>query len=375
MNISCITAADNSTDAMEMKHQSQIVIDECDSNTYDYSENPKDITGSIDDAISADDEQNFINTYDDIENADASDFNNKITLWENKTDITNNNITTAVKDENSIASNHKNQKSHGALTQSYADETLSEFMPFSKTISIDVNDTSSFEETENVTIKIHFSFNTPFYDGEFPSYNISIYENNTIIKKLNIGELNLPEVVAKVTYEADVTFDYHVHDNCFLTASLFDIYSNPILFEKKETPIPESGTITIDNNTPLQITNNSLETIQNALNLAKNNGTIQLNNIDILQDINETIEINKNITITANNSMFILNGQKTLFEISQNAEARFIGLTFSGDSNYTIKNKGKLELINCTFTSNKHGLINNTGNLKLTLPIITSQLQ
>ena len=45
MNISCITAADNSTDAMEMKHQSQIVIDECDSNTYDYSENPKDITG------------------------------------------------------------------------------------------------------------------------------------------------------------------------------------------------------------------------------------------------------------------------------------------------------------------------------------------
>ena len=60
------------------------------------------------------------------------------------------------------------------------------------TFILTVNDTTNFETTGNITINMHLTFLATEYDGEFPTHNVTIYENNTIIKKINIGEQNLP---------------------------------------------------------------------------------------------------------------------------------------------------------------------------------------
>ena len=105
--------------------------------------------------------------------------------------------------------------------------------------------------------------------------------------------------------------------------------------------------------------------VVDAIELAKNNGTINLNNIQLIQDTTETIFINKDITIIGNNVSFLLQKTQTLLEITPNTYITLINLTFNGNNNYIISNKGKLKIINCTFKDNSLGLINNEGELEL----------
>ena len=94
------------------------------------------------------------------------------------------------------------------------DEVLSDFLPASTQIILTINDTSKLNETGNITINMHFSFTAIEHNGEFTSQNINIYENNTLIKKLNIGEQNLPELgiitgtgtSSLINYQADFLF-------------------------------------------------------------------------------------------------------------------------------------------------------------------------
>lgn len=90
-----------------------------------------------------------------------------------------------------------------------------------------------------------------------------------------------------------------------------------------------------------------------------------MNNIQLIQDTNETIFINKDITIIGNNVSFLLQKTQTLLEITLNTQVTLINLTFNGNNNYIISNKGKLQLINCTFKDNSQGLIKNDGELEL----------
>lgn len=273
-------------------------------------------------------------------------------------------------EDNNILSSEENAIQDELLAQNLNEEILSSFEPFNTQITLTVNDTSTFESDRNITVNMHFSFITPSNDGEFPTYNINIYENNTIIKTLNIGELNLPEVVKSITYTADVPFTYTVHENSYLTTSLFGVFSNTLEFKNIKDFI-----ITNLNNTQINIDNtyssnkswtNSIQSLQKALNLAENNGIINLDNIKFLQDTTETIHINKNITIIGDNTSFLLEKTQTLLEIDQNTQVKLVNLIFSGNNYYIISNKGKLELINCTFIENSLGLINNLGEAELT---------
>ena len=87
--------------------------------------------------------------------------------------------------------------------------------------------------------------------------------------------------------------------------------------------------------------------------------------MNIVQDTDETLIIDKNITIIGNNATFTLQKSNTLFEISPNTVVTFINVTFAGNSYYIISNKGNAMLINCTFKENNLGLINNTGDLEI----------
>ena len=272
-------------------------------------------------------------------------------------------------DDALMQSEEINQPNQEILTQNHEEDILSDFSPYSTQITLTINDTSDFETTGNITVNMHFSFITPWHDGEFPTYDINVYENSTLIKKINIGDENLPEVQPRVTYVADVLFNYTVHSNSYLTTSLFGVYSNTLKFENIKDAI-----ITNLNNTQIIIDNiytsnatwtNSIESLRKAIALAKNNGTVNLNSIQIIQDIDETIHINKNITIVGNDASFLLQKTRNLLEINPNAQVTLINLTFNGNSNYVISNKGKLQLINCTFKDNSFGLINNDGELEI----------
>ena len=268
-----------------------------------------------------------------------------------------------------MQSDEINQTNQEILAQNHEEDILSDFSPYSTQITLTINDTSDFETTGNITVNMHFSFITPWHDGEFPTYDINVYENSTLIKKINIGDENLPEVQPRVTYVADVLFNYTVHSNSYLTTSLFGVYSNTLKFENIKDTI-----ITNLNNTQIIIDNiytsnatwtNSIESLRKAIALTKNNGIINLNSIQLMQDITETIQINKNLTIVGNDASFLLQKTQTLVEISQNTHVTLINLTFNGNNNYIMSNKGKLQLINCTFKDNSFGLINNDGELEI----------
>ena len=190
-------------------------------------------------------------------------------------------------------SQHPNNQTEECLTQSQNEEILSDFTPFRTQIAISVNDTSAFEDTGNITINMHFSFITPDHNGEFSTYNINIYENDTLIKKINIGDLNLPEVKRSVTYTADVPFTYTIHPNSYLTTSLFGIYSNTLHFEE----IKNNNLIKSLNDTQILIDNmyssnrswnNSVKSLRKAIDLATSNGIITLTDINFIQDTIET---------------------------------------------------------------------------------------
>ena len=91
--------------------------------------------------------------------------------------------------ENEILSQNNNNEED--ILSKFEISTYSSEKP---SFTLSINDTKDFETTGNITIKMHISFTAIYHDGEFPSQNISIYENNTLIRTLNIGEQNLPEL-------------------------------------------------------------------------------------------------------------------------------------------------------------------------------------
>lgn len=303
----------------------------------------------------------------EINNEDTVEINENTLTSEIELDTQTNDIASKNNCQNELLGQSNTNE---ILTQNNNEDILSDFMPFSTQITLTVNDTTNFETTGNITINMHFSFATPSHDGEFATYDINVYENNTLIKKMNIGELDLPDVIPSVTYNADVLFTYTVHDNSYLTTSLFGVYSNTLQFEK----IKKIDQYTL-NNTNILINNqtiisdntwrNNITSIKKALELIKNNQTLQLNDVNIIQDKEMTIALDKNITIVGHNSNFTLQDKGLLFEINPQTCIIFINLTFIGNNPDIIYNKGKVKFINCTFRENNIGLITNTGEMEI----------
>ena len=168
-------------------------------------------------------------------NTNELEINNKNTINLNE-NMPNNELNQT---DNEILAGSVNDENNIQLQNNIDNDKLSSFDPLFTQITISVNDTEKLETTGNITINMQFSFKTFDHNGEFTSQNINIYENNTLIKTLNIGEQNLPELgiitshgaSSSIDYEANVLFDYTVHDNSYLTTSLFGVYSNILQFE------------------------------------------------------------------------------------------------------------------------------------------------
>ena len=298
---------------------------------------------------------------------------------ENPIEIDGDILSTSDDYKNDISQKSENIKTPEILTKNNDDQILSYFLPASTQLTLTINDTSELETTGNITINMHLSFTAIQHNGEFKSQNIIIYENNTLIKTLNIGELNLPELGittgagagSSIPYQADISFNYTIHDNSYLTTSLFGVYSNTLQFEKIKNieKYTLNNTNILINNQPLSTNNtlsNNITSLKKALELIKNNETLTLNNINFIQDTNKTLVLNKDITITGNNVIFTLQNKGLLFEINPNTSITFLNLTFIGNNPNIIKNNGNVKLLNCTFKENNLGLITNNGELEIT---------
>ncbi len=128
-----------------------------------------------------------------------------------------------------------------------------------------------------------------------------------------------------------------------------------------------NNNIIIDNKIKSNISwTNSINSIKKALELVENKGTIYLSNFNIIHDTNESIIINKSVTIIGNNVTFNGFEKESLFNITNNAEVTFVNLTITNTTGYSINTEGKVNLINCTFKNILGRAINNTGMLNLT---------
>ena len=301
----------------------------------------------------------------------------ELELNNEKTIEINKNLQNSI-ENNELSQNYDNQTQPEILTQNNENENiLSEFLPVNTQITLTINDTKDLESTGNVTVNMDFSFIAINHNGEFKTHNITIYENNTLLKSLNIGEQNLPELDLipetsgshpEINYKANLLFNYTVKSNTYLTTSLWGTYSNTLYFEK----IKEISTSSINNNIIIDNTissnetwTNSIKSLKKAIELVKNNGTITLDNILLIQDINETIKIIKNVTIKSRNSSILLTKTQTLLETIPNIVITFDNITFTGNNKYIISNKGKTIFNNCIFKDNSLGLIDNYGELEI----------
>ena len=239
--------------------------------------------------------------------------------------------------------------------------------------TITVNNTTDFDKTGNITVNIHVSGKFTMGEEEFNKTSLLIYENDTLIKQINLNELNLPPYQHYSTpgnYTFDITFPYHVQDKSMLKVYVFGIYSNTLVFEKLNSLQLinlTNNNIIIDNKIKSNSSwTNSINSIKKALDLVENNGIIHLSNLNIIHDQNGSILINKSVTIIGNNVTFNGFEKESLFNITSNAEVTFINVTITNTTSYSINTEGKVNLINCTFKNIIARAINNSGMLNLT---------
>ena len=158
--------------------------------------------------------------------------------------------------------------------------------------------------------------------------------------------------------------DYTTH----LKLRLCGFESNTLVYQYKNT-IPTTNlnenSIIIKNkdNTYNSDTTwtNTFDSLEKAINLAQNNATIYLNNIELFS--NKQLTINKNITIIGNNA--IINGFENANLFNINSNVKLINITFKNASDYMLNINSNSVIENCTFTNTTGKLINNNANLKV----------
>ncbi|WP_405264962.1 Ig-like domain-containing protein, partial [Methanobrevibacter sp.] len=236
-------------------------------------------------------------------------------------------------------------------------------------LTMEINDTSSFNITKNITINIHLEWNLYMSQSYYESCKIHVYENNSLIHIINISDQNL-EYNHNTHQTLDVTFPYTLKDRTEIKATLLEIDSNTMSFEEMRnnliTNLRNNSIIVNNNYFSNESWTNQIKFLKKAIDDAPSNSILYLNNVEILNDEDTTIFIDKNLTIIGNNC--ILNGLEhgTIFTIDSQANVNFINLTFTHTTtNYLIKNEGNLKITNNNFNNNIGRLIINNGNLIL----------
>ena len=242
-------------------------------------------------------------------------------------------------------------------------------------LTLTINDTTTFNTTGNITLNIHMTSHLRCDEKYFNNTALKIYDNNTQIGQLILGQQNIPPYKyydgneANI-YTCDITFPYHVQYKTGLKVFVFGVYSNVLSFDKLQTTQLTnltSNSININNRIHSNSSwTNSIKSIQKAIELAQNGDTIYLSNINILSNLKETVSINKNITIIGNNATFNGLEQESIFKIASNAQVTLINLTFTNTTNCVIDNSGNLNIINTTFKTIIGKAITNTKTLKIT---------
>lgn len=119
--------------------------------------------------------------------------------------------------------------------------------------------------------------------------------------------------------------------------------NNNIYIDSSSNNTSEDGSI----DKPYKTLNQTIiDNNKNNTNINVHKGTYYLN----------TIIINKNITINGDNSVFIANSSKNIFNITKNNQLTLINITLKNYSSYTsaaIQNDGSLIIKNSTFENNR----------------------
>ena len=289
---------------------------------------------------------------------------------ENNTNIDMNENLTSINEGQSILTTPQNNTETPLQINENQDPPLS-YLDYSNgavyntQLSLTVKNSSSSSTTQNVTINLHLDWDLYMSQNHYNKCQIQIYENNTIIKTINIPDQNL-EYIENAHQTLDTQFTYTVKDKTELRATLLQINSNILSFEEQKNinlNTLKNNTILINNvNYSNENWTNQLKYLKKAINDAPTNSILHLNNITFLNDENITITIDKNITIIGENC--VINGLEhgTIFKINPQAKVTLINLTFTNIlTNYIIKNEGNLKITNNNFNNNIGRIILNDG--------------
>ena len=314
-----------------------------------------------------------------------------------------------------------NQTNHEILTQSTEEDVLSEFLTANTQVTLTVNDTGNFEDalqlnenettlysppdsnywsvedpsfyhtqfslnindttllntTKNITFNIHLEWDLYMAQEDYNTSKIFVYENDTVIHTFSVPDFG--DSYAHNAHDIkDISFQYAIKDSTEIKAMLkrehygfgFELESNVFSFEgiKNIAYNNLKNTSIIINNINFSNENwtNHIRYLKKAIEEASENSIIYLNDVEFLNEENMTINIDKNITIIANNA--IINGLEygTIFTVNPQATLNIINLTFTNTlANYIIKNNGNMKILNTLFKDNVGRLITNSGNLTL----------
>ncbi|WP_295611989.1 Ig-like domain-containing protein [uncultured Methanobrevibacter sp.] len=234
----------------------------------------------------------------------------------------------------------------------------------------------------NNYVTINVKFNGTICSNIFTleRYPVRIQENNKIIgiiEESSVSNTDYPIssddsswATFKPNYAFTTSFKYKLTDNTTeLRLILCSFSSNTLVFHgltKKSLTNLNENSIKIINNNKQYSSNSSWlndeKSLNKALELVEENGTIYLNNIDFY--INSKININKNISIIGNNVIIDALENPEIFEITSNA--KLTNITFKNTSDYILNIKNvNCTLENCIFTQTNGKIINNRGNLKI----------
>ena len=335
--------------------------------------------------------------------------NNTITLEQNHNN--NINITDEISDSNvnqdkisqgtlttynedTVQSNNTNNKiNQELLTTSPSDDTLelngnettlsamgppdSNYWPVSMCnvqFSLEINDTSLVNATNKITFNIHLEWDLYMHQSVYNDAKILVYENETILHIFQMSDLS-GEYSHNAHDIKDITFTCPIKDRTEIKAILDaggSKFESPLIFSFEElknvaiTNLKNNSMIINNNNFSNENWTNQLRYLKKAIEEAPDNSVIYLNNIELLNDENITINIDKNLTIIGNNA--IINGLDcgTIFTINPQTTLKLISLTFiNAMTNYIIKNDGTLKIKDTTFRNNVGRLISNSGDLTL----------
>ena len=232
---------------------------------------------------------------------------------------------------------------------------------------------SSGQITSNNYVTINITFDGVIKSNIFTldRYPLTIKENNKKIGTVPISSVSNTDYPTDeaTPYTFTASFIYKLKNyDADLKLRLCGFESNSLVFKYLDA-IPKSNlnenSIIISNKNEIYRSNsswfNTIDSLEKAINLAEDNSTIYINNIELYS--NKELTIDKNLTIIGNNA--VINRFKINNIFTVNSNVKFINLTFKNAWDYILNINDECIVENCTFSDTNTKVINNTASLKI----------